>query len=312
MPKPWLAENLRPEMPLSHAAALVLSVKLPEVLHYEGAARTGRVAGIHDMRVACKRLREALRVLRPAIPRDARRKLLPVVEELNDALGQVRDRDVLRGAFKQMVQRDDRLADLQVLRRQLAKERQSHHRELLRVLEGLKESGFSRKYARLMTELEHQPAAGQAVVAQFAAEAISVRLQDVMDNLPAITGRYRGARFHRQRLRVKKLKYALEPFLPLLPADANELHGMVGELQELMGLVHDMDVQREVVADWVAAHGLSDGLRLALQQIARQRRELLVQTREHVRRMLEQDCEGRLQQALHGQPDETPTPQVAG
>jgi hypothetical protein len=66
------------------------------------------------------------------------------------------------------------------------------------------------------------------------------------------------------------------------------------------------------VADWVAAHGLSDGLRLALQQIARQRRELLVQTREHVRRMLEQDCEGRLQQALHGQPDETPTPQVAG
>jgi CHAD domain-containing protein len=299
-------------MPLSHAAALVLSIKLPEVLHYEGAARTGKVAGIHDTRVACKRLREALRVLRPALPGDARRKLLPMVEELNDALGQVRDRDVLRGAFRQMVQRDGRLADLQALRRRLAKERQAYHRKLRRVLDGLKESGFSRKYARLMTELEQQPAAGQAVVAQFAAEAVGARLQDVMDNLPAITGRYRAERFHRQRLRVKKLKYALEPFLPLLRADTKELYRMVGDLQELMGLVHDVDVQREIVADWAVAHGLSDGLRLALQQIGRRRRELLLQTREHVRRMLEEDCEGRLQQALAGLADEPPARQVAG
>jgi len=303
MPKAWVTENLRPDMPLSHAAALVLNVKLPEVLHYEGAARTGKVAGVHDMRVACKRLREALRVLRPAIPRDARRKLLPAVEELNDSLGEVRDRDVLRGAFKRMAQRDERLAGLAGLRRQLAQERQAHHRKLLRVLDDLAASGFSRKYARLMAELERQPAAGQAGVAQFAAAAIGERLQAVMDNVAAITGRYRGERFHRQRLRVKKLKYALEPFLPLLPAETDELYGMVSELQEFMGFVHDLDVQREVVADWVAAHGLNDGLRLALQQIGRRRQELLVQTREHVRRMVAEGCEGRLQQALAGLTD---------
>ncbi len=311
MPKAWLAEDLRPDMPLGHAAGLMLAVKWPEVQHYESAARTGKVAGIHDMRVACKRLREALRVLRPALPRDSRRKLLPVVEELNDALGEVRDRDVLRQAFKRMMREDDRLADLKPLRRSLAKERSAHHRKLLHMLEGLKRSGFGRKYERLMAELEAMNGDEPTVVGQFAVEAIGDRLQDVMDNLHAITGRYRSSLFHRQRIRVKKLKYALEPFLPILPAEADELYGMVSELQELMGLVHDLDVQREVVADWVVTYGLSDGLRLTLQQIARRRRDLLAQTRGHVKAMAEQECEARLQQVLRALADQTVARQAA-
>lgn len=300
-------------MPLGQAAALTLSVKLPEVMHYEGAARAGKVSGVHDMRVAAKRMREAVRMLRPAFSREARRKLLPTVEELNDALGEVRDRDVLRQAFKRMQQHDPRLADLQAVRRRLAKERRSHHARLLSVLDGLEQSGFARKYARLMTELERQePTPGGAVVAQFAAEAIGSRLQDVTDNLHAITGRYQSERFHRQRIRVKRLKYALEPFLPLLPPEADELYALVSDLQELMGLIHDVDVQREVLTVWVAAHGLSEGLRRALQQLARERAGLLTQTRGHLQQMLAQDCEGRLQRALQDLADASPAPQVAG
>jgi CHAD domain-containing protein len=298
MPKAWTAENLSPDMPLAHAAALVLDVKLPEVLHYEAAARTGKVAGIHDMRVACKRMREAWRVLRPALPPDARRRLLPAVEELNDALGQVRDRDVLRDAFKRLGRASGPWPDLQALRRSLARERRVYHRQFLRLLDRLKQSGFRRKYARLMSDLHEQPAAGQAPLAQFAAAAVGARLQEVMDNLHAITGRYRGPAFHRQRIRVKKLKYALEPFLPLLTDDTAELYAMVSDLQELMGLVHDAEVQREVLADWAGSHGLGDGLRHGLQEVARHRRELLAQTRAHVQHMGEQDFESRLQRAL--------------
>ncbi|MBU0607481.1 MAG: CHAD domain-containing protein, partial [Armatimonadetes bacterium] len=198
------------------------------------------------------------------------------------------------------------------LRRSLAKERSAYHRKLLHMLEGLKRSGFGRKYERLMAELEAMNGDEPTVVGQFAVEAIGDRLQDVMDNLHAVTGRYRSSLFHRQRIRVKKLKYALEPFLPILPAEAEELYGMVSDLQELMGLVHDLDVQREVVADWVATHGLSDGLRLALQQIARRRRDLLAQTRGHVKTMAEQECEARLQQVLQALADQTVARQAAG
>lgn len=312
MPKAWVADNLRPDLPLSHAAALILRVKLPEVLHYEDAARAGKVEGIHDMRVACKRLREALRVLRPALDSDARRKLLPVVDELNDALGQVRDRDVLRLAFKQMVRADARLADLQSLRRQLARERRAAHRKLLRLLGEVKQSGLARRYEKLMQALEHQPAAEQPLVAEFAREAVGQRLQDVADNVHAITGRYRSDPFHRERIRVKKLKYALELVLPLLPRETGELYALVSDLQELMGLVHDVDVQRDIVADWAAAHGLSEGLRLTLQHNARERRSLLAQTRAHLKTMLDANFEGRLQQALRDVAESVAAPQAAG
>jgi len=312
MPKAWVADNLRPDLPLSHAAALILRVKLPEVLHYEAAARTGKVNGIHDMRVACKRLREALRVLRPALDDDSRRKLLPVVEELNDALGQVRDRDVLRLAFKQMVAADGRLGDLQPLRRRLAKERRDAHRKLLRLLDSLKRTGFARKYERLMNALEEQPSAGQPRLAEFAQEAVGSRLREVADHAYAITGRYRSEPFHRERIRVKKLKYAAELVQPLLADGRGELYAMVSDLQELMGLVHDVDVQRDVVADWIAAHELNEGLRLALQHIARQRRSLLAQTRAHLRGMTEADYEVRLQQALCALAEAAPTRQAAG
>jgi CHAD domain-containing protein len=294
MPKPWLNKDLTPDLPLSHAAAMILRVKLPELLHYQRAAAAGTVAGVHDMRIAAKRWREAVRVLRPALPKDARRKLLPVVEELNDALGQVRDRDVLRQAFKQMAAEAPALPDLRPIRRELARQRRQKHQKLQKLLKRLERSDFAHRYEQLMEALAGQPPQGQPPVAQFAAAAIGLRLQDVMDSAHDITGRYDSVRFHRERIRVKKLKYALEPFLPLLPTDCPDLYPAVSGLQELMGEVHDVDVQGEVIADWIAAEGLVEGLEV-LRFIARRRRALLRQTRQHFRQMVEEDFEGRLQ-----------------
>ncbi|MEI6500629.1 MAG: CHAD domain-containing protein, partial [Armatimonadota bacterium] len=102
MPKAWAVENLTTDMPLSQAASLILQVKLPEVLHYERGVIRGTVNSVHDMRIGSKRLREAVRVLKPAIPAKDRARLLPTVEQLNDLLGEVRDRDVLRGALQKL------------------------------------------------------------------------------------------------------------------------------------------------------------------------------------------------------------------
>jgi CHAD domain-containing protein len=297
MPKAWISRDLTPDMPLSHAAAAVLRVKLPEVLHYQSGAAAGKVSGIHDMRVGSKRLREAVRVLRPVLPREARRKLLPVIEELNDALGEVRDRDVLRQALKQMAKEDASLPALQPVRKALARQRRSKQQRLRKLLKELKRSDFADKYQELMDALDRQSPRGQRPVARFAAEAINGRLQDVMDNADDITARYDSRRFHRERIRVKKLKYAMEPFLPLLPADHVELYALISDLQELMGQVHDVDVQGEAIGEWIATHGMTDGSR-ALQYIARRRRALLRRTREHFRQMVEKDFEGRLQCAL--------------
>jgi len=153
MPKAWTVDSLAPDQALSHAAAAILAVKLPEVLNYEGPARAGDVDGIHDMRVAAKRLREAVRVLRPALPGNARKTLLKQVERLNDSLGQVRDRDVLGEAFALVRKRHHHAVLLGGLTGHLAREREVYHRDLLAFLKKLHTSGFSEFYAEVMGEM---------------------------------------------------------------------------------------------------------------------------------------------------------------
>jgi CHAD domain-containing protein len=76
-------------------AARVVDVRASEV--FEQADRVldlDDVEGVHDMRVATRRLRAALEVFAPAFPGKRYRKALKRVRTLADALGERRDLDV--------------------------------------------------------------------------------------------------------------------------------------------------------------------------------------------------------------------------
>jgi CHAD domain-containing protein len=284
MPKAWDVDSLAADMPLSHAAAVILRVKLPEVLSYEAAAAGGEVEGIHDMRVAAKRLREAVRVLRPALPTRHHKALLRQVEALNDSLGLVRDADVIAGALLKIARRDPRAKPLQHLAQSLSRDRDRHHQALLRFLRQLHQDNFEDLYDSVMEEMATAPAAGQPTLGAFAHEAITTRLNEVEAHQDIINTPWEVEAFHRQRIRVKKLKYALEPFLALLPG-IEESYDQIAEVQELMGLVHDCDVQTEVLQDWERQQGTAPGLSVGQDLIAQTRRRALCRLREHLNEM---------------------------
>lgn len=294
MPKAWAVEKLSADMALSHGAALILQVKLPEVMSYEAAARSGDVDGVHDMRVGAKRLREAARVLRPALPQTARKRVLGQVERLNDALGLVRDRDVLGEAFAAIRQRQPQTGVLEGLSRQLGSERETHHKALRKLLRGLRARGFAAFYADVMREMAQAPPDGQPTVAAFAADAVSARLADVLANWAAALTPWDLVSFHRERIRVKKLKYALEPFVTVLPPELAPIYDQIADLQELMGLVHDCDVQAGVLADWVGRAGRAPGYSLAEEDIAARRRKACIELRMLLERMAAADWSAQL------------------
>jgi CHAD domain-containing protein len=300
VPKAWAVEKLSADMALSHGAALILQVKLPEVMSYEAAARSGDVDGVHDMRVGAKRLREAARVLRPALPETARKRVLGQVERLNDALGLVRDRDVLGMAFAAVRKRSSQTAVLEGLSRQLGSEREAYRKALGKLLRELRARGFAAFYAEVMGEMAQAPAEGQPTVAAFAAEAVSTRLADVLDNWAAARTPWDPIAFHRERIRVKKLKYALEPFVTVLPPELTPIYDQIAELQELMGLVHDCDVQAGVLADWVGGAGGAPGYSLAEEDIAARRRRACIELRMLLERMAAADWSARLGALLDG------------
>jgi len=77
------------------AAALAVETRTDELFSFaEGVLDTSDIEGVHDMRVASRRLRAALAIFAPCFPKSEHRAILRDVKGLADALGERRDRDV--------------------------------------------------------------------------------------------------------------------------------------------------------------------------------------------------------------------------
>src|SRR5258708_13669140 len=95
MAKPIQIAGLLRRTPIARAAANVLRAVLLDLLEKVPEARSGDSRkGIHDLRVAVKRFREAFRLFRPVLRKKTFRRHREWIEDLNDALGEGRDRDV--------------------------------------------------------------------------------------------------------------------------------------------------------------------------------------------------------------------------
>lgn len=70
------------------------------IISHEAGALSGNVESIHDMRVAIRRLRVGLSNFASCIPKKDRKRLRVELKNLADALGGVRDLDVMIAAMK--------------------------------------------------------------------------------------------------------------------------------------------------------------------------------------------------------------------
>lgn len=93
-------EGLAADLPFAEAACLVVETRAAEVLDHSNAVLdTERIEGVHDMRVATRRLRAALEVFAPCFPSKPHKRLLREIKEIADGLGERRDRDVAIAAL---------------------------------------------------------------------------------------------------------------------------------------------------------------------------------------------------------------------
>ena len=103
MAKPLKTKGLSPGLDASKAAALSLETHLLQLSDQLVLASAGDTNGIHDARVASKRLREVLRFARTWAPKEAYTLALQPVQTLNDGLGPIRDRDVMKSHLTELV-----------------------------------------------------------------------------------------------------------------------------------------------------------------------------------------------------------------
>ncbi len=301
MAKPVRRAKVSAEMRAGRAAGRVFEATIANVREHAPAAMLGDVDGIHDMRVAVKRLREAMRLFRRLLPTRRRERMMPVVEILNDTLGEVRERDVLiRDAQQLRGELEDDGELTSTATEAWRTERAEAFEHLLRTWAKMTGDGFfdaleeiarrTRKRGRMVNRLDYE---------QFAYAEIIRALERVRERLGPALESTEPAPLHRLRIGVKRLKYAMEPFRRIFPL-MREPYSVVSEAQQILGLAHDLDVLRERLAEHLDCIP-GDGRAAAgatLEVLDRRRGERYMVAREVIRAFADPEFERALRDAI--------------
>ncbi|MDQ1430503.1 MAG: hypothetical protein QOF40_1105 [Actinomycetota bacterium] len=238
--------------------------------------------GVHQARVATRRLRSDLRTFRPVLDTDWSEPLRAELKWLGELLGRVRDQDVLR---ELLTARADALRPGQHARalsliRRLDEQRAGDRAALLHAMD-------SPRYLALLDQLvdgAHAPRlrAGQhsrrhtrSRVARLVRKPWR-RLRDAIRLLPAEPA---DVELHEVRKRAKQARYALEATAPVLGKPATRLAKRLASLQDVLGAHQDA----VVAAAWLHDAALdSDDTEAAF--VAGELAESFGAERRHVRR----------------------------
>ncbi|WP_148613272.1 CYTH and CHAD domain-containing protein [Nocardioides rubriscoriae] len=227
------------------AAGPVLLVRLHEQVaalqRSDCDVRRGVDDGVHQLRVACRRLRGALATFRPLVDRAVTDPVRDELGWLARTLGEGRDAEVVHDRLRALV--DDLPADLVVgpvrarLDRSFADRRGSADRDAQELLD-------SERYLRLLDRLaELTTAPPWTDVADEPADTLMTqrvardyrRLRRCVDHVDGSDPAAHDVALHEARKAAKRLRYACEVLEPWWGKDATRLRKAVQEITRVLG-----------------------------------------------------------------------------
>ncbi|MGE4219301.1 MAG: CHAD domain-containing protein [Alphaproteobacteria bacterium] len=224
---------------------------LRHLLMNEAAARRGDPEGIHQFRVAIRRLRATLRAFKAMLPYASRKGFNGELRWLQQRLGPARDWHVFLDETLPEIVPDDANGKVAThLRRLARRERRDGLADAAAIL-------GNRRYARLLLHLQrwlaHLPEEDEAgglkkPLARFARQVLDAAHKDLL-RCDAGFARMSSSELHRLRILAKKLRYASEFFRSLYPgAAASAYIRSLARLQDRLGRINDAEVARQMVA----------------------------------------------------------------
>ncbi len=251
--KPRRRPKLSPSSTAGEVVVAYLAQELGSMLDEDLAVRLDRPNSIHQMRVATRRLRSALRTFGPLFDPTVTG---PVAEELTwlaAELGRARDAEVLRDRLLDAVTvEQSRQQSNGAVTRTVDRETRRGQRE---AFIGVRAALGSERYRQLVTMLDllvSQPPltarAGKPARKQLprlvgrTADQVHRSLAKAAALPP---GAERSDRLHRTRKAAKRARYAAEAVVPALGKPAAAFAAAMERLQDTLGQHHDSVVMQE-------------------------------------------------------------------
>ena len=247
-------------MPGSVAVARLLLRLLDTLeLNVDGVLRDIDTEFLHDLRVAVRRTRSAIKLLGGVLPAKLAEHYKTEFKWLGDLTTPTRDLDVHLLGFGSMTGQlvAASPADLEPLRAFLVKRRAREFRRLATALRGPRFRAITDDWRKALLEIRDAggPRRRRPAAAALAVTTTRHAFRRIAAHGAAITQDSPPESLHDLRKRAKELRYLLEFFAPLHdPVAYRKVVGDLKSLQDCLGDFQDSQVQREEI------HALADAM----------------------------------------------------
>jgi len=196
------------------------------------------IEALHDMRVASRRLRAALRVFAACFPKELLKAVVTDVQDVTRSLGAVRDLDVFLDFLEGYAgTSDDEIGWIVEPEKKIREEARGR---MMESLDDLERGNLPGDISALLASTGMVDESDSFYLQ--APSLIGPPLKELIKLSDAIEDSEMVAELHLMRIAAKRLRYAMETFIPCF---GQTFVGMIDEiklLQEELGEVHDCDV----------------------------------------------------------------------
>ncbi|MDF1514024.1 MAG: CHAD domain-containing protein [Anaerolineae bacterium] len=246
---PTPVPDIHPQDSMATAALKSMLTHFEEMKRNDAGSQRGEdIEFIHDMRVAVRRMRAALRIFATYIPEAAINMTLKTLKKTGRVLGVVRDMDVFRLNYELYAitnQVETRHSSLTVAWNAAYNQARS---QLLRTLTGNRYQTFRSSFAETMHNVLSSAGAAPPVQKQIWV-TIDQQQQNVFAHYNLLQKRYPVSLYdyHQLRISLKYLRYCLEYFQLILDESGQAYIAQMKILQDHLGMLQDAVVARQKI-----------------------------------------------------------------
>lgn len=214
------------------------------------------VEGVHQMRVALRRLRSLFAVFGAVVNRETSTGLMTDIRWISEVLGEARDLDVfVSETLPPMMQPLQQHPGLLLLRE---KAQHAQSEAYVRVRAALHSQRYHRLQLALAAWLEGKqwllPEAANLTVKTLAHQVLTKRHKQLKKHGQRLIHMHPEER-HLTRISAKKLRYAAEFFTSLSPANGNKgFIRALAEVQGVLGVLNDITTTESLIRQLIGSH----------------------------------------------------------
>jgi CHAD domain-containing protein len=228
---------------ISQYASRVIPVYLATLGHnQQRLSRKNHRTALHDVRVACRRLRTSLWIFKDVLPKEKRRVWKESLKRFAKTLGQARDLDVQIAFLKKIASRGQSHADseaLNALITTLQSKRLSLQENILHARNCFVKEKTLEHIQEYVTQHKDDPSTIE--FNELKRQKILQRLKEFLSYKKFVYKPKKARELHRMRIAAKHLRYTIEIFSHA-DQDFKPYIAYARRLQRILGHLHDFDV----------------------------------------------------------------------